>query len=119
MEFLCQDLPQHGIRLVPPSSPEYDSFLADIQRRLAQQKDGIPQPPPQFRPRISEQDRATSAILLNHSSKTIAALQAVWYFETISRQSYRHSRGMLSAQSLLLPFGRPVTKLEGYWHTIH
>lgn len=120
MEFLCEDLPQHGLVLVPPSSPEYDPLLAEIQRRLDQPPDGAPPIPEEFRPRISDADRPTSAILLNRSPKTIAAMQAVWRFVTVTGRSYRHSRGMLSAQSLLLPFGRSedLLKLFGYWHTI-
>jgi hypothetical protein len=121
VEFLCEDLPHHGLVLVPPSSPEYDPLLADIQRRLDQPTDGAPPIPEKFRPRISEEDRPTSAILLNRSPKSVAAMQAVWRFETVTGRSYRHSRGMLSVQSLLLSFGRSedsLLKRFGYWHTI-
>ena len=121
MEFICEGLPQYGLVLVQPSSLDYAPLLADIERRLDQPADGAPPIPEKFRPRISEPDRSTSAILLNKSPKTIAAMQAVWRFETVSGGSYRHSRGMLSPKSLLLRFGRSeesLLKLYGYWHTI-
>ena len=121
MEFLCEDLPQHGLILVPPASPDYESLLADIQARVSLSTEGAPPIPERFRPRISEQDRSTSAILLNKSPKAIAAMQVVWQFETATGRSYSHSRGMLSAQNLLLPFGRQDAswaKIFGYWQTI-
>lgn len=120
MEFFCEGLPQFGLVLLPPSSAAYNSSLADIQQRLKQPVDGSPPIPEQLRPRISEQDRPTSAILLNQSQKAIAGLQAAWLFETATGRSYRHSRGMLSPQNLLLPFGIPEEslKLYRYWHTI-
>jgi hypothetical protein len=76
--------------------------------------------PDRFRPRISEQDRSSSAILLNRNPKPVAALQAVWRFTTVNGRSYRHVSGQLSTQPLLLPFGRrerDIT-LAGYWQTI-
>jgi hypothetical protein len=121
VNFLCEDLPKHGLVLVPPSSDDYGSLLSDIQRRLAGPVDGSPPLPEQFRPRIVPEDRPTSAILLNRSSKAIVALQVVWRFETETGRSYRNSQGILSAQGLLLPFDRPndaQLKLYGYWHTI-
>lgn len=121
MNFLCEDLPKHRLVLVPPASEDYDPLLADIQRRLADPIDGSPPLPERLRPRISPEDRPTSAILLNRSSKAIAALQVVWRFETETGRSYRHSEGMLSPQGLLLRFGRSDDaqfKLYGYWHTI-
>jgi hypothetical protein len=120
VEFLCEDLPQHGLVLIPPSSGEYDSLLADIERRLDAAQYGGPPIPEKFRPRISEADRPTSAILLNRSPKAIAAMQAVWRFETVTGRSYRHSIGMLFAQSLLVPFGRSevARRLSVYWDAI-
>jgi hypothetical protein len=119
--FLCEDLPKHHLVLVPPASEGYDPLLSDIQRRLSDPIDGSPPLPEHLRPRISPEDRPTSAILLNRSSKAIAALQVVWRFETQTGRSYRHSQGMLSPQGLLLRFGRSDDaqfKLYGYWHTI-
>ena len=83
--------------------------------------DGSPPFPEQVRPRIAPEERPTSAILLNRSSKAIAALQVVWRFETQTGRSYRHSQGMLSPQGLLLRFARSDDaqfKLYAYWHTI-
>jgi hypothetical protein len=116
MDFLCEDLPQHGVLLVAPTSVEYDSLLADIQRR---QEHPVDDPPPMWKqllPRVLEQDRATSAILLNRNSKAIAGVQAVWTFETASGRSYRHSTGMLQPQ-LLLGQGQLSEHLT-YWQTI-
>jgi len=120
VEFLCEDLPQHGLVLVPPSSPDYAPLLADIRQRLDNPADGAPPIPPQYRPRISEEDHPTSAILLNKSAKTIAALQVFWRFETEAGRSYRHSHGMLSVQTLLRYGGSApsFSPIMGYWHTI-
>ena len=121
MNFICEDLPRHGLVLVPPASEDYDPLLSDIQRRLADPADGSPPLPEHLRPRIYPEDRPTSAILLNRSSKAIAALQVVWRFATETGRSYRHSQGMLSPQGLLLRFGRSDDaqfELYGYWHTI-
>jgi hypothetical protein len=120
MDFRCEDLPQHGLRLVAPSSPDYAPALADLRCHLDQPMSGTPPIPGQFRTRISEEDRSTSAILLNQNKKTIAALQVVWRFETISGHTPRHSSRILSPQVLLLPFGKPESSLKplGYWHAI-
>jgi hypothetical protein len=120
VEFLCEDLPQYGLVLIPPSSPDYEPLLDGIQRQMDHRTDGAPPIPEEFRPWISEQDRSTSAILFNHSPKTVVALQTVWRFETVTGRTYRHSRGMLSTQDLLLPFGRSEDsmRLSGYWNTI-
>jgi len=83
--------------------------------------DGSPPFPERMRPRISAEDRPTSAILLNRNSKAIAALHVVWRFETEGGRSYRRSQGMLSPQGLLLRYGRSDDahiKLHSYWHTI-
>lgn len=122
VQFRCEGLSEQGVVLIPPESPHYDSLLAEIERRSGQRTDGEPPIPYGFRSRISEEDRATSAILVNIGKKPIAAMHAVWRYETVTGGSFRHSRGMLSAQSLLLPFGRrsddPWRKIAGYWHTI-
>jgi hypothetical protein len=121
VNFRCEDLPKHGLVLVHPASKDYDPLLSDIQRRLANPVDGSPPLPVQFRPRIVPEERPTSAILLNRSSKAIAGLQVVWRFETETGRSYRNSQGILSPQGLLLRFAGPndaQLKLYGYWHTI-
>ena len=121
VNFLCEDLPRYGLVLVPPSSEDYNALLADIQRRVNEPAEGSPPFPEKFRPRIIPEDRPTSAILLNRSAKTIAGLQAVWRFETEAGRTFRHSRGMLSPHSLLLPFGRweeSTLKLYTYWNTV-
>jgi hypothetical protein len=119
MEFFCEDLWQHGVLLVAPSSPNYLSLLADIQRRFDRPGDGSPPIPERFLPRVSEED-LTSAILVNNNQRAIAALWAVWQFETAMGRLYRHSRGMLSAQPLLLPFGAREEHLRilRYWNSI-
>jgi hypothetical protein len=119
MEFRCEDLPEQGLTLVQPSSPEFGSLLADIQSRLDDKVDGAPPIPEQFRPHINEQDRPTSAVLLNRSTKSVAALQAVWDFQDVKGNSYQHSIGMLSTQ-VLLPFGmrEDFLKRTWYWNTI-
>lgn len=121
VNFLCEDLPQHGLLLVPPSSEDYDRLLADIQRRVNGPVEGSPPFPEKLRPRIAPEDRSTSAILLNRSTKVIAALQAVWRFETETGRSFRHSKGMLSPKGVLLAFegrNQSTLKLITYWNTI-
>jgi hypothetical protein len=107
--------------LVPPSAQEYEMLLTDIQHRAEAPLDGSPPFPEGFRPRIIPEERPTSAILLNRNPKSIAALQVVWRFETETGRTFRHSQGMLSPKTLLLPFHRQdesATKLYAYWHTI-
>jgi hypothetical protein len=122
MEFRCEDLPQHGVVLIPPTSPEYDPLLADIQRRMDQPVAGSPPPLPEpVRPRISPENRDTSAILLNRSPKPIALIQQVWTFEDAAgRPSGSRSIGSGWNPSVLLPFGLPekTLALYGYWHVI-
>jgi hypothetical protein len=119
VDFLCEDLPQHGLVLVPPGSGDYEGFLADILSRVNAPVDGSPPYPEMLRPRVVEEDRSTSAILLNHSAKTIVGLQAVWRFEQDGGHGYRHSIGMLSPQILLLSHpNESARKLHAYWHTI-
>jgi hypothetical protein len=121
VDFLCEDLPRHGVVLVPPAAGDYDRLLADIQQRANAPGEGSPPFPERFRPRISPEERPTSAILLNRNAKPIAGLQVIWQFVTEAGGSFRHSRGMLSVNLLLLPFNRQsesLTKLYTYWYTI-
>ena len=121
MSFVCEDLARHGVVLVPPSSHDYDMYLADIQRRVSTPVEGSPPFPEGFRPRIVPTERSESAILLNRSAKSIAGLQVVWRFETLTGRTFRHASGMLSPRSLLLPFNprnESIARLENYWHTI-
>jgi hypothetical protein len=107
MEFHCEDLPQFGVVLVPPSSPEYDRLLADIQWRINHPVEGSPPLPESIRPRILEEDRETSAILLNRSQHGIAAIQQIWNFQEVNGRNYTSSIGGGSNPSVLLPFGFP------------
>ena len=120
MEFHCGDLPQYGVVLVPPTSPEYDAMVADIQRGSDHPVEGSPPLPETMRVRIGEQDRETSAILWNHSRNGIAAIQQVWTFEETSGRTNSSSIGGGMNPSVLLPFGIPekLLKLYGYWHVI-
>lgn len=120
MDFRCEALPLHGVDLIPPSSPDYAPLLADIEQRASRLRDIEPSFLRKITPVVSLQDSATSAILLNRNPQPIAALEAVWNYETVAGRTYRHVRSLLSSQSLLLPFGRRrnVMKLFGYWHTI-
>ena len=120
MEFYCEGLPQHGVVLIPPSSPDYDPLLADIRRRIEHPVDGSPPIPESMRARVSEQDREASAILLNRSQNGIAAIQQVWTFQETIGRSYSSSIGGGSNPSVLLPFGIPERhlKLYGYWQVI-
>ena len=120
MDFLCEDLPQYGVHLIPPSSLDYARLLAEIQRRASQPLDGEPPFLERERVRISDQEPATSAILLNRSGMTIAAMRTLWVYQTVTGHSYRHMRDMLSPENVLLPFGRreEALQLNRYWTTI-
>jgi hypothetical protein len=120
VDFLCEDLPRHGVVLVPPTAEDYDLLLEDIQHRANAPDEGSPPFPERFRPRIIPEERPTSAILLNQNAKSIAGLQVIWRFVTDAGRSFRHSRGMLSANNLL-PFNQQsesTTKWYTYWQTI-
>jgi hypothetical protein len=93
MEFRCEDLPRFGVILVPPSSPEYDRHLGAIQRRIDRPLETAPPLPESMRPRILEDDRETSAILLNRSQHGIAEIQQVWTFEEVNGRTYTSSIG--------------------------
>ena len=120
MEFRCEDLPQFGLVLVPPTAPEYDGLLEDIQRRLDQPVAGSPPALPRRRSQILPEDRPLSAILLNRSPWPIASVQQMWTFEEVSGRTYSSSIGGVTGSSILLPFGLPEStlKLYGYWHVI-
>jgi hypothetical protein len=120
VEFHCEDFPQYGVALIPPSSPEYDALCADIRRRLDHPVEGSPPLPESMRGRISEEDREFSAILLNRGQHGIAAIQQIWSFEEVSGATYTSSIGGGANPSVLLPFGIPAKslKLYAYWHVI-
>ncbi len=120
MEFRCEDLPQHGVVLVPPTSPEYDTLLADIVKRTERPVEGSPPLPPGMRPRIVEEDRSASAILLNRAPVGIAAIYQVWTLQEANRPASTSSIGGGVNPSVLLPFGLPAKqlKLYGYWQVI-
>jgi hypothetical protein len=48
MEYRCEDLPQYGVVLLPPSSPKYSGLFADIQDRLANSVPGSAPQAPDF-----------------------------------------------------------------------
>jgi hypothetical protein len=120
MEFHCEDLPQHGVLLIPPASPEYDVLLADIQRRMEHPVEGSPPVVEMPRPRIRPEDRDVSAILVNRSPHGIAAIQQVWTLRGPDGRAATSSIGDGGNPSVLLPFGLPaqMLKLYGYWHVI-
>jgi len=119
MDFNCEDLPQHGVVLVPPSSPDYDPLLADILRR-GDHLPGGPPIPESMRAQFSEQHRDISAILLNRSPNSIAAIQQAWTFQERTGRTYTRFVRVGSNPAVLLPFGIPenLQKLYGYWHVI-
>jgi hypothetical protein len=116
MEYRCEDLPQYGVVLIPPSSPDYAALLADIQKR---QSNPIPGSEP--KPADFEDPSAPTMILCNRSQTAIAELSWIWKFELETGQTMRSS-SMISAgdPSVLAPFGlgERERKLYGYWHVI-
>jgi hypothetical protein len=121
MEFLCEDLRQFGVVLIPPSAPEYDALLADIRWRVDDPVEGSPPLLERIRGRINDADRETSAILVNRSPFGIAAIQQIWSFRESDGRTYTHSTGPgANNPSILLPYGMPekALKLHGYWHVI-
>jgi hypothetical protein len=104
MEFRCEDLRDFGLELVPPSSPDYDPLLADIQRRIKY--------PPEKWP--------LSAILLNRSEKSIAAMEVVWRYEDAGGRAWTGSHTMIFARALLLPTFPQLSSMKRltYWNTI-
>jgi hypothetical protein len=121
MEFLCEDLRQFGVELIPPSAPEYDALLADIRWRVDDPVEGSPPIPKRMRVRIDDADRETSAILVNRSEKGIAAIQQVWGFRESGGRAYTGSIGPgANNPSILHPYGlsEKSLKLRGYWDVI-
>lgn len=122
MEFRCEDFPQYGVALIPPTAPEYDELVADIRQRLEHPVPGSP-PPLGNRTggaQISPDDRWTSAVLMNRSEKAIAEIEQVWTFRATGGRTYTYSIGGPGSPSVLLPFGvrDDILKLYGYWHVI-
>src|SRR5580698_1937377 len=103
MEFHCEDLRQFGVELIPPSSPEYEPLLADIQWRLEHPVEGSPPMPEFMRGRIVEQDRETSAILVNNSQDGIAAIQQIRMLRRSDGRRSTGSTGPGANPSVLLP----------------
>jgi hypothetical protein len=125
MTFRCEDLRSAGLVLVPAISPDYDALLADIQNRI----DHPPADPQIMLPplrkmmfgKISPEKRPTSAILLNRSDKSIAALALVWRYEEAGGRTYTRSFMNTFGNALLLPFSNqgPLSeKAKAYWFTI-
>jgi hypothetical protein len=121
MEFLCEDLRQFGVELIPPSAPEYAALLADIRWRIDDPVEGSPPIPERMRGRIDDEDRETSAILVNRGKLGIAAIQQIWYFRESGGRAYTHSTGPgANNPSILHPYGIPekALKRRGYWDVI-
>src|SRR5580658_4059073 len=93
VEFLCEDLREFGVELIPPSAPAYSPLLADIRWRVDDPVEGSPPIPERFRGRIDDEDRETSAILVNRSQFGIAAIQQVWGFRGSDGRTHTHSTG--------------------------
>jgi hypothetical protein len=114
MEYRCEDLPQYGVVLLPPSSPDYAGLLADIQKRLANPIPGSAPNMPDL-----EDPSAPTMILCNRSQTAIAALSWIWGYQL---ETGRKTRSTVSAggNSILEPFGldERTRKLYGYWHVI-
>jgi hypothetical protein len=109
------------VELIPPSAPEYDALLADIRRRVDDPVEGSPPIPERMRGRIEDEDRETSAILVNRSNLGIAAIQQIWYFRESGGRVYKHSTGPgANNPSILLPYGlsEKSLRLRGYWDVI-
>lgn len=107
MNFHCEDLQSAGLVLVPPSSPDCQPLLKDIQDRIDHPSREVAAIPEQIRSfivgKISPEKRDTSAILLNRSGKSIAALELVWRFEDADGRSYAHPWMNTFGKALLLP----------------
>jgi len=115
MEYRCGDLPQYGVVLAPPSSPEFAALLADIQKRLASPLPGSPPPLADF-----EDPAAPTMIVCNRSQMAIAAMSWIWKFEPEIGRPAGSSVSPAGGTSLLEPFGldERMRKLYGYWHVI-
>jgi len=104
MTLQCEDLRDFGLELVPPSSPDYDPLLADIRQRI--------KCPPEKWP--------LSAILLNRSDKSIAAMEVVWRYQEAGGRVWTGSHTMIFARALLLPTVPQLSSMKRltYWNTI-
>src|SRR4051794_40216165 len=87
--LVCEDLPGHGLVLVPPTSPQYDPLLAGIKQRVTNPVSGAPPLPEPLRVPILAEDRPTSAILINNNGKALAGLQVDWWYETALGRRFR------------------------------
>jgi hypothetical protein len=108
MEFRCEDLAEHGLPLVPPSSDEYKALLSDIRQRTEAAKPGFQPMPNPFRNPIPEKDRETAAILLNRSGQGISAMRFVWRFESGPDQWSIRSGTILPGLPQTFPQNWPV-----------
>lgn len=95
MTFQCEDLRDFGLVLVPQSSPEYEAPFADIQRRVDHPLE----------------KRETSAILVNQSDKSVAAIDAVWRYEDLAGRTFDGAR-LNTGHSLLLAFSVPAEHMK-------
>jgi len=128
--FQCEDLSSAGLVLVPVSSPDYESLLNDIQHRIDNPPPEVAGMPEMLRRfmvgRIDPDKRATSAILLNRSGKSIAMMELVWRYEEVGGRTYTRSRPENFGKRILLPFSTPTLimtaaayqKIQAYWNTI-
>lgn len=128
MIYEYEDLPQHGVILIPPTSPEYDPLLEDIRRRYENPVEGSlvlpPNTPPEMRsrlrPEIRPEDRPFSAVLVNRSQHGIVLIDQIWTVLEESGRTRKMQFGSGLNPSVLLPFGLPECqiKLYRYWHVI-
>jgi len=93
--FHCEDLRDFGVVLVPPSSRDYEPLFVEIQRRVDH----------------SLEKRETSAILVNRSEKSIAAIDAVWRYEDVAGREFQGAR-LTTGDLLLMPFSAPPEALK-------
>jgi hypothetical protein len=100
--FQCEDLRDFGVVLIPPSSPDYEPLFADIQRRVDHPLE----------------KRETSAILVNQSEKSVAAIDAVWHYigaiwryEDLAGRTFDGTR-LTTGHRLLLPFSVPAEHMK-------
>jgi hypothetical protein len=120
--FRCQDLPDAGLILVPPSSPDYARLLKDIQYqiaalpvslRLAQLTGEVKAPG----------EQPNTAILLNKSAKSIVSIEVQWRYEYASGRtmSFRSFNTTPILRDFLLPItpaSDPVQRQRAYWYAI-
>ena len=114
MQFVCEDLPAVGVRLIPHDSPNFAPLLADITRHIESPPSGGPPPLPDDPAVLPDPDDPASALLWNQSGKPICAYTLIW------DPGGRFTLGVGSFPTLLLPFGLPEERraFEAYWHTI-